>query len=77
MSAKLRTIEPEPLGEGIVKALEGALELARDGKLSSVAIALVYRDGCAGNVSSFMPSRAAMVGSLAMLQDKIINGAAQ
>lgn len=72
MSAQLRTIEPQPLGKTIISRLEWALELARKGELSSVAIAVVYRDGCGGHQYSDVPSCGLLVGTIARMQAAII-----
>jgi hypothetical protein len=44
------------------------LELAREGKLSAVALALVYRDGNTGSSYSKLGNVSAMVGALQRLQ---------
>lgn len=68
MSAELRAIDAEPLGESIIPLLEQALEQARNGELSSVALAKVYRDGCGGHAYSHLPSAGLMVGTIARMQ---------
>jgi hypothetical protein len=69
--AKLIAIEPEPHGADTVKVLEEALELARNGELSSVAIAMVHRDGCVQTKWSQMPSAGLLAGAVARLQHKL------
>lgn len=71
-SDKLTVLEAEPLGAGIIERLERALEMAKRGELSSIAIALVYRDGCAGSVYSEPPSMTALIGSIARLQYRLM-----
>ncbi len=70
----IRVIESEPIGDSIVERLEETLQAARDGRLSSVAIAVVYRDGTTGRSWSKIPSRSTLVGSVAMLQYELIRG---
>ena len=62
--AELIPIDAEPEGDGIVKALERALERARAGDFSSVAIVWVKRDGSTGNSRSALPNHATMIGAL-------------
>jgi hypothetical protein len=63
----LRVISAEPLGVDIIEVLRRALEKAEAGELSSVAIAMVYRDGCTGASWSSAPSLALLLGSVARL----------
>ena len=70
--AELRVIHAEPVADDIVDFLEGAIEKARAGEFSSVAIATVSRDGSAGNGWSRIPSYAAMLGSISRLQNKVL-----
>lgn len=70
--ADLRAIEPEPLGEAVIPLLEEALRLARAGELSSVAVALVHRDGCTQSLWSEPPSVGLLLGSVHILAHKIM-----
>lgn len=72
MTADIRTIDAEPLADNIVEKLTELLDVARDGQLSSIAVAVVYRDGTTGRSWSKIPSRSALVGSVAMLQHELI-----
>lgn len=65
--ADLTVIEAEPPGEGVIEALEWALEKTRAGEISSVAIAIVNREGAISRRWSRLPSYPAMLGSLARL----------
>lgn len=65
--SNLRVIEPEGIGNSVIDALENTLELAKQGRLSSVAIAYVQRDGTTGQTVSDMPHQAAQIGSVAIL----------
>lgn len=67
----LHVIEAEPAGTDIIERLEEALEEARAGKLSSVAIAFVYRDGCVGGSWSTPPSHGLLLGSVSRLAYRI------
>jgi hypothetical protein len=67
-SAQLKLLHPEPPINGVVPLLEDLLEQARRGELSSIAVAIVYRDGASGRGWSKIPSHAALLGSVARLQ---------
>lgn len=67
----LVAIDPEPAGTDVIATLERAMEKARAGELSSVAVAFVYRDGCTGHVWSLLPSFGTMIGSVARLLHKL------
>lgn len=60
-------IDPEPVGESVIEALDRVTGKARAGELSSVAIAYVTRDGSVGRTWSELPSVPAMLGSLSRL----------
>lgn len=67
----LAVLEPEPASANVISTLEEVLAEALDGRVSSVAIAVVYRDGVAGSSWSDLPSRAAMLGAVSRLGHKI------
>lgn len=67
MTADIVPLESEPRGEDVVAKLEEVLAEAREGKISSVAIAVVYRDGSSGRAWSTAPSLTALTGSIALL----------
>ncbi len=69
--AELHSITPEDPAEDVVATLERALATARAGDVSSVAIALVYRDGRAGHCWSRLPSFLAMMGSIDRIKFKL------
>jgi hypothetical protein len=73
MSAELKVLQAEPLGNDLVIVLEEALEMARDGRLSSVAVCGVFRDGCTWQMHSDAPSAGLMIASLAILQHKLMD----
>jgi len=65
-------LDPRPLGEDIVALLEEWLDHARAGKLSSIAIAGVFRDGNTGRAWSELHSISAQIGAIALMQADII-----
>ena len=74
--ADLRVLEPRPAriqGE-VVEILEEALEQARRGELSCVAIAAVLADGMtARTVFSRTEYKPALLGSIALMQARVID----
>lgn len=72
LSAKLHVLDAEPPSTDTATKLEEALELARKGLLSSVAIAVVYRDGTCGRAWSKAPSNSCLIGAVARLQHGLI-----
>lgn len=64
-------LESEPPAANVIEPLEEALAEARDGRLSSVALAVVYRDGACGASWSELPSHAAMLGAVSRLAHRI------
>jgi hypothetical protein len=69
--ADLIAIEAEDQAADIIDTLERVLEKARAGELSSVAVALVYRNGSVGHRRSALPSFPVMVGALNRLIHKL------
>lgn len=69
--ADLVPLDAEPPGEGVVALLEQWLDMARAGRLSSVAIAGVYRDGDTGDGWSRLHSLPTQIGAVAILQAKL------
>lgn len=67
----LTVIDAEPLGVDVIATLERALERAKAGEFSSIAVAYVYRDGSVGCIWSTMPSVPAMLGSVSLLAHKL------
>lgn len=66
--SKLHVITAEPDGsKSVIERLEETLEKAKVGELSSVAIAVVYRDGCTSRCWSDAPSMATLIGSVGMM----------
>jgi hypothetical protein len=70
--ADLREITSEPPAENIVPLLEQIIKRAKAGELSSVAVAMVTREGATGQEWSRLPSVGAMIGSVATLQHRLI-----
>ncbi|MDB5707868.1 MAG: hypothetical protein JWN66_4984 [Sphingomonas bacterium] len=67
MTNELRVITAEPPGEGVIDLLEAALERAKKREISSIALALVDRDGCCESGWSFAPSQTILVGAISRL----------
>lgn len=68
----LRVLDAEPVCSSTVEKLEEALELAKAGELSSVALAFVYRDGSSGARWSYAPSLSCLIGAIARLQHELL-----
>lgn len=68
MSAEIEVLDSEPPNtDDVVAKLEEALQAAREGKISAVAIAIVYRDGSSGRSWSKRHSETAMIGAVDLL----------
>lgn len=68
MTAEVEVLDSVPPNtEDVVARLEEALRLAREGKISCVGIALVYRDGSTGRSWSKRHSESALIGAAALL----------
>lgn len=65
---------PAEVNESTVKVLEGILELARAGKIVSVAIATVSDDNCTGRAWSQTDSYGMMLGSITLLSHDYASG---
>lgn len=63
--------EPAP-HPSVIEHLEHTLAMAREGKISAVAIAVVYRDGATGDSFSKTPSRATMIGAVSILHARLL-----
>ena len=73
MTATLHKLDiSAPAGADVIATLEAVLEKARAGELSCVAVAMVYRDGCTGQRFSDAPLTGALIGSLAIGQQRLI-----
>lgn len=73
--AELKVLDAEPVGADVIEKLEEALALARENRLSAVALATVDRAGMAGNSWSKTPSLSTLIGSVARLQAALIRKA--
>ena len=73
--AELVQLDAEPIGSDVIEKLEEVLTAARDGKISSVAFAVVYRDGTTGRGWSKPPSLSLLIGSIARLEAALIRRA--
>jgi hypothetical protein len=72
--SNIRVLTAEPQGEGIVELLEKLLSEAREGALSSAAIAVVDREGCTRSAWSTAPSTPLLIGAVAQLQHCLLEG---
>ena len=70
--ADLRVITCEPIGESVIERLEYALAQAREGKVSSVAIAWVDREGRSHETWSYAPSTGTLVGAVQSLSYRLV-----
>jgi hypothetical protein len=66
---EIMPLEPQS-DASIVETLESALAEAREGRLSSVAVAMVYRDGRTGQLWSTAPLSAMLIGAIARLMHR-------
>lgn len=73
--AELKVLEAEPVGADVIDKLEEALTQAREGRISSVAIATVERDGTTNRSWSTAPSLSLLIGSVTRLQAALIRKA--
>ncbi len=72
--AELREITCEPPEASVVEVLEAVLKRARKGELSGVAIAMVTREGATGQEWSRLHSIGTMIGSVSVLEHRLIQG---
>lgn len=74
MAAELREITCEPASPDLRERIDELHEIVAAGEVSAVAYAVVYRDGSTNFAFSRLPSRATMIGAVARLQHKMLNG---
>jgi hypothetical protein len=73
MKTELRTLHPEQPDAGtLVPMLEHALELAREGKISSCVVVFVWRDGSVSSQYTKLHSVGTMIGALELAKHKIM-----
>ena len=68
---ELTPLDCEPPTKDVVTKLEEALADAREGKISAIALAVVYRDGSTGGSWSKIHSVATLIGSVGILHDRL------
>lgn len=68
---EVRVLDAAPPNPGVVEALEDILARAKAGDLSSVAIAVVYRDGSTGDAWSEPASIGTLIGAVTILQHRL------
>lgn len=71
MSADLIPIDCEPPDGDVIAKLEETLAIAREGRVSAVAIAVVYRDGSTGDAWSKPHSIATLLGATSVLAQRL------
>lgn len=69
---ELHVINAEPAGQVVVRVLKDALVRARNGEISSVAIALVERDGGAQWDWSHAPNISTLIGAVERMKADLI-----
>lgn len=72
MKGELRVLTAEPLGGSVIERLEEALARAREGSVSSIAIAIVNRDGSSESCWSDVPSYGLLIGAVARMQYRLM-----
>lgn len=72
MKADVKVIDAEPLGTDVIAKLEEALDFARKGQISSVGLAVVYRDGSTGTSWSQAPSVGLLIAAATRLQHRLL-----
>lgn len=70
--AELVEIPCAPLGKSIEERLQELMDDCKAGKLSSLAFAVVYRDGSTGDGWSALHSRATMIGAVDILKARLL-----
>jgi hypothetical protein len=66
-------IDSEPPNPNTIVCLEEALAAAREGRISAVAIAAVYRDGSTGDAWAKPVSPATLIGAVSVLHARLIH----
>lgn len=70
--SNLRLLTAEPLGASVIERLNEAMERAKRGEISSIAIALVNRDGSSESCWSDVPSYGLLIGAVARMQYRLM-----
>ena len=70
--AELHAIDCEPTGNGIEALLDEVRKRFDAGEISSLAVAMVNRDGTSDYLNSFCPSYTAIIGSIERMKYRII-----
>ncbi len=68
----LSVIQPEPRADGVVELLEHLLEKARNGEISSLCTAYVYRDGYSGHQRSAVPHFSILLGAIERMKYELL-----
>lgn len=71
MSADVHALDTVPPDKDVLQKLNEAMEDAEAGKISMVALAVVYRDGSTGGSWSTIHSLGSITGSAAILLSRL------
>lgn len=69
----IEVIDSEPQNPDTITVLEEVLAAAREGRISSVAIACVYRDGTTGDAWARPISTATLIGAVGVMHARLIH----
>lgn len=70
---ELTLIDSVPPDKSVVEILESLLEMAREGKFGSIAVATVYRDGTTGDAWSAPTALGTQIGAVSILHARLVN----
>jgi hypothetical protein len=70
--AELHKIDCEPQGNGIDALFDELRTRYDNGEISSVAVAIVHRDGTCDYLNSFCPSYTAIIGAIERMKYRIV-----
>lgn len=68
----LVALEAEPPAVGAIEKLQDLLKQVKRGEISSLAFAVVLRDGSGDQNWTYAPSPLALIGAVAMLQHRLL-----
>jgi len=71
-TAALSTVDVEPVNKDVAERIGELLAMAVKGEISSIAYAVVYRDGNTGNGWSELHNYSLMIGGVRRLEHKLI-----
>jgi len=71
----LTLITSQPPAADIADTMDRLLEIVSEGGMSSIAIAMVDRDGCSRTIWSEAPCVQSLIGAVAILQQRLVREA--